>query len=227
MVLVPAGEFIMGNNDGFDNERPAHTVFLNSFYIDAYEVTNVLYAACVDASVCTPPQETSSYTHVSYYGNLKYNNFPVINVNWNQAKVYCAWRNAQLPTEAQWEKAARNTDERTYPWGNEIDCNKANFRDENEGCIGDTTVVGSYEGGISPFGVYDMAGNVWEIVDDWYDAYPGETIWDSFNGAIFRVVRGGSWFNSSNYIRSSTRSRYDPSTYSHFIGFRCAKDASQ
>ena len=111
-----------------------------------------------------PPQDTSSHIRSSYYGNSKFDNYPVVYVDWNQAHAYCEWRGGSLPTEAQWEKAARGTDGRTYPWGEKLDCDKANY----SGCIGDTTPVGSYESGKSPYGIYDLAGNVWEWTADWY-----------------------------------------------------------
>jgi len=144
MRLVPAGEFTMGSIK--EVEQPVHTVYLDTFYMDAYEVTNAHYKACVDAGGCTPPQKLGSSTHSIYYGNSNFDYYPVIYVNWNQAKAYCEWRGANLPTEAQLEKAARGIDERTRPWGEGIDCNKANYF----GCVGDTTKVGSYEGGKSP-----------------------------------------------------------------------------
>ncbi|MBI1879011.1 MAG: SUMF1/EgtB/PvdO family nonheme iron enzyme [Chloroflexi bacterium] len=126
-VLVEAGPFEMGSENGDENEKPIHTVTLEDFNIDQYEVTNAQYAACVDADVCDSPLSASSASREGYYGNPEYADYPVINVNWDQAGAYCKWRMGQLPTEAQWEKAARGTDGRTYPWGEEIDCNRANI----------------------------------------------------------------------------------------------------
>ncbi|MEW5830799.1 MAG: SUMF1/EgtB/PvdO family nonheme iron enzyme [Chloroflexota bacterium] len=221
MRLVPAGTFTMGST-AYDDEKPPHQVDLDAFYMDKYEVTNALYKACVDAGVCSAPNNTGSYTRSSYYGDSQYDNFPVIYVDWNQAKTYCeTWRGTRLPTEAEWEKAARGTDERTYPWVEGIDCSKANY------CEGDTTEVGSYESGTSPFGLYDMAGNVWEWVADWYS----ETYYqnspssnplgpDSGQG---RVLRGGSWYDYEGYLRASNRNRYSPYSIDGYIGFRCAR----
>jgi formylglycine-generating enzyme required for sulfatase activity len=129
---------------------------LDSFCMDVYEVTNALYAACVDAGNCTPPHSTRSSTRSNYYRKSVYMNYPVIYVDWSQAKTYCEWLGARLPTEAEWEKAARGTDERTYPWGEVIDSSFANYN----GAVGDTTEVGKYEKGKSLYGMYDMAGNV-------------------------------------------------------------------
>lgn len=200
MILIPAGEFIMGGSDEFEPviAMPVHTVYLNDFAIDKFEVTNVLYKACVDAGICEPPKSSKSYTHPSYYGDPQFNHYPVIQVNWQMAKTYCEWRGGRLPTEAEWEKAARGTDGRTYPWGEEIDCNHANwggYQDSqgNIGCpvssvpseqstsfplarifplfgvvTGDTKAVGSFPRGKSPYSVFDMGGNVGEWVLDWF-----------------------------------------------------------
>lgn len=233
MVLVPEGEFTMGSENGDSDEIPVHQVYLDAFYIDTYEVTNTLYDACVEAGVCAPPRDESSNLHESYYGNPQFDNYPVIYVDTFQAQAYCKWRDASLPTEAQWEKAARGTDARTYPWGEEISCTQTNYyydRDENKYCVGDTTEVGSYESGKSPYGVYDMAGNVSEWVADWYD----EDYYTSspFNnplgppntGQLSSVIRSGSWSSIDYGIRSA--SRYNRSLVTNEIGFRCAKNAT-
>ena len=235
MVLIPEGNFIMGSTPGnYPNsqpdEQPAHTVHLDAYYIDRYEVTNKLYTACVDARRCPLPRNSSSDTRASYYGNSQYGNYPVIFVDWNMAKTYCEWRGARLPTEAEWEKAARGTDGRLYPWGQNIDCTYANYLgSQNGGCVGDTTGVGSYESGQSPYGVYDMAGNVWEWVADWYDENyyatlgknsdnpPGPT-----SGQV-RVLRGGGWPNDDNAVRSTFRLEVDPSYTDRDFGFRCVR----
>ena len=188
--------------------------------MDKYEVTNALYKACVEAGACTEPHITDSYVRSNYYGNSRFDNFPVIYVDWNQAKAYCQWRDADLPSEAQWEKSAGGTNERTYPWGEDIDCNRANY---NYSCVGDTAEVGSYESGKSPYGIYDMAGNVWEWVDDWYSAYPGNTIANSDNGVTYRVLRGGTWGYSENGAYVSNRYRSNPDYYVSDIGFRCTR----
>ena len=230
MVLVPAGEFTMGNDRGQEYERPAHKVYLDSFYIDIYEVTNRRYKDCVDTGVCHVPLYIGSETRSSYYGNLEYEDYPVIYVNWEMAQTYCEWRGAQLPTEAQWEKAARGTDGRTYPWGEGIDCTNANYWDSTRGiCVGDTTKVGSYEGGKSSYGAYDMAGNVWEWVADWYlETYyqnsPASNPLGPATGDM-RSLRGGGWAGLINQLytfgRHVSLDEY-PVGYID-AGFRCAK----
>jgi eukaryotic-like serine/threonine-protein kinase len=223
MGFVPAGEFTMGSNNGGGNEQPAHMVYLDSFYMDIYEVTNVLYKTCVNAGGCTSPKKTGSYSILSYYGNLEYNDYPVVYVSWSQANNFCKWRGSNLPTEAQWEKAARSTDGRTYPWGEEIDCLRAN----SFGCVRvDTTKVGTYESGKSPYGIYDMAGNVQEWVADWFgaDYYNNSPASNPLgpNLGQYRVLRGGSSFGD---VRSTYRNFSAPSYVQSDIGFRCAKDS--
>lgn len=220
MALVPAGDFIMGSEHGNPNEQPVHNVHLDAFYMDIYEATNVLYKTCVGAGVCTPPNETSSYNILGYYNDLEYNDFPVVYVNWNQANNYCKWRGGGLPTEAQWEKAARGTDGRTYPWGEESACLRAN----SFGCGLFETKVGSYEEGKSPYAIYDMAGNVQEWVADWYlaDYYVNSPASNPLgpNVGQYRVVRGGSFFGD---VRSTYRNFFVPSYNQSDVGFRCAR----
>ena len=238
-ILIPAGEFVMGSPDGegVDDERPQHMVYLDDYYIDKYEVTNARYQACVDAGACDPPQESSSYTRGSYFGNPEYADYPVIKVTWYQAEAFCAWEGRRLPTEAEWEKAARGTDGRMYPWGNEFDGSKLNYCDancefdhkdaaHNDG-YADTAPVGSYPSGSSPYGVMDMAGNVWEWVNDWYDgnyysvspsaAPPGPETGE------YRVLRGGSWSLNDSGVRSADRYFDDPDNWYNNHGFRCVR----
>jgi len=236
MRLVPAGEFTMGS-ETYDNEKPIHQVYLNAYYLDKYEVTNALYQACVDAGICDPPHQTSSNSHSSYYGNSQFDNYPVINVDWNQAKTYCEWRGARLPTEAEWEKAARGTNGLTYPWGNAFDGTKVNFCDKNcsfdwadnsyDDGYNDTAPVGSYPNGISPYGLYEMAGNVWEWVADWYDAnYYSNSPASNPQGPSSgdgRALRGGSWSGSDDDVRTSSRPGNAPVLWNYFFGFRCAR----
>ena len=229
MRLVPAGNFIMGSDNGYENERPVHTVYLDDFYIDTYEVTNASYKACVDAGACQPPNQTSSFTRDSYFDNSEYDNYPVVFVDWEDARSYCQWRGVgiDLPTEAQWEKAARGTDGRIYPWGNTIDQTYANYND----AVGDTTEVGIYETGKSFYGVYDMAGNAWEWVADWLsDTYYLDTPLTNPSGPTsgqYRVLRGGSWHEDANNVRASNRG-WNQLEFFHNIdfGFRCAMDAN-
>jgi len=241
MVLVPAGSFEMGNDDGKPDERPAHTVTLDAFYIDQYEVTNAQYAACVEAGVCDPPSRTDSETRLSYYGDPQYDDYPVVGVTWSAARTYCQWRGARLPTEAEWEKAARGTEGYLYPWGDEFDPSRLNYCDLNcDDCCGipwadlqhddgyaDTAPVGSYPDGASPYGVYDLAGNVWEWVADWYDQgyyaiSPAENPAGPSSG-VQRVMRGGGIFEEAYYTRATMRRRFMPDVYSTSVGFRCAR----
>ena len=214
MRLVSAGEFLMGDNS-LRNAAPAHGVELDAFYIDKYEVTNHLYKMCVDAGKCTLPAK--------YESMLPYdNNYPVINVTWFQAESYCEWRGAQLPTEAQWEKSARGKNDWLYPWGNNIDCSLANYNN----CSLTTTAVGSYAS-TSPYGLYDMAGNVWEWVADWYsDKYYSETpSWNPLgpDSGTERVLRGGSYVDSETSQRVTFRNSELPGNTYDNVGFRCAR----
>jgi serine/threonine-protein kinase len=239
MVLVPGGPFEMGSDSGDNNERPVHTVTLDDFYIDQYEVTNARYAECEDAGACDPPESTGSATRSSYYGDPQYADYPVIWVGWEDAKTYCEWRGARLPTEAEWEKAARGMDGWTYPWGNEFDTSLANVDDETtfdsftvtcgpSGCdrFSDTAPVGSFPDGASPYGALDMAGNVWEWVADrysetYYDSSPSENPPGPASGSD-RVLRGGSWRDYEYDVRAAYRLGNEPSYSYYHIGLRCA-----
>ncbi|MCP4141375.1 MAG: SUMF1/EgtB/PvdO family nonheme iron enzyme [Chloroflexi bacterium] len=216
MRLVPAGEFIMGSDDGDADERPMHDVYLDAYYIDRHEVTNALFKACVETGTCQEPTDTTYYSRVS--GAQK----PVVYVTWGMAETYCEWRGSRLPTEAEWEKAARGTDGRVYPWGSEDSCKHANY----SSCQGDIIEVGYSQYSQSPYGIYDMTGNVWEWVSDWYlENYYQKTPSDNPLGPTSgnsRVVRGGSWETGGDNVTTSERGGVDREN--NKIGFRCAKD---
>jgi len=222
MVYVPAGEFSMGSEEGDSDEKPVHVVSLDAYWIDKFEVSNDQYALCVADGTCSRPSSVKSYRRDSYYGNPAYDDYPVVYVNWNQADAYCRWAGGRLPTEAEWEKAARATDERTYPWGDAAPtCSLANYA----GCVGDTSEVGSYPAGASPYGAMDMAGNVWEWVADWYDSgYYGKSSLQDPTGPASgssRVLRGGSWLDAGNSVRSADRDGRNPADAYYNLGFRC------
>jgi formylglycine-generating enzyme required for sulfatase activity len=223
MVLVPASEFTMGA-DFYENTKPEHQVYLDEYYMDIYEVTNGRYHECVIAGVCNTPGNSGSYTRGwFYYWETEYKNYPVIYVDWLQANLYCEWRGGRLPTEAEWEKSARGEGNGPYPWGEGINSDLANFGNYP----GDTTEVGSYLDGKSIYGIYDMAGNVWEWVSTLYKNYPytANDGREEVNDPGKRVIRGGAWDNRDIYLRVFNRQDAVPSGRNFNLGFRCAKDA--
>ena len=230
MVLIPQGKFLRGSaNRGFDNERPLREVELDAYYLDKYEVTTGLYRQFMKV---TGQEAPGFWPLVSADRDI---DKAVVGVSWNDAKAYCEWAEKRLPTEAEWEKAARGTEGQTYPWGDMHPTQSlANFNQqwtEEETYSKRIKDVGSYEHGKSPYGVYDMAGNVWEWTADWYDPNyypisPSQNPKGPESGKT-RVVRGGYWGDTtSRWLRSSTRGSNAVGTQGVFLGFRCAKDAS-
>jgi formylglycine-generating enzyme required for sulfatase activity len=220
MIAIPAGEFTMGSANKI--ERPPHTVFVDAFEMDRFEVTNEQFERFVAETGYVTDAEKAGDTSWRYYAEGKPNH-PVVKVSWNDAKAFCEWAEKRLPTEAEWEKAARGTDGRTYPWGNDWDVNKANTKDA--GYRG-TTIVGSFSDGASPYGVMDMAGNVAEWTSDWFQPYPGYPGGDGeaqYFGEKYRVIRGGGWFSDQELVRTTERSASSVELANDDVGFRCAR----
>ena len=222
MILIPAGEFIMGSpeSEGDDDEHPQHTVFLDAFYIDKYEVTNAQYKQFMDATGHEAP---------GLWNDERFNqpNQPVVSVSWHDAVAYAEWAGKRLPTEAEWEKAARGTDGRKYPLGNEWDSSKCNSGVDGDG-YEYAAPVGSFPDGASPYGVMDMAGNVDEWCadlydEDYYSRSPQQNPKGPDSGSR-RVFRGGSWDSSLTLLRCADRGNFVPTWAASDIGFRCSQD---
>ena len=222
MALVPAGEFTMGSAAGDSDEQPEHRVYLDAFLIDKYEVSVGQYAAFLQAKGVEPPTDWKTMNQPAHQKR------PAANMDSVDAAGYCKWVNKRLPTEAEWEKAARGTDGRIYPWGNEPPTPRhANFGKRDWNNHGSLEPVGSFEEGKSPYGLYDMAGNVWEWVSDWYDfryykSSPSKNPTGPSSGGT-KVIRGGAWNGNARALRSANRSVISP-TDQGLTGFRCAKN---
>ena len=243
MVYVPEGEFLMGSedDDASDDEKPEHMVNLDAYWLYQHEVTNSQFAAFVETNGHQSSAEEAGWAWVwdgsdwlqtdgAYWGApegpgssvVGREDHPVVQVSWFDATSYCEWAGGRLPTEAEWEKAARGTDGRKYPWGDhDPNCSLANLGY----CVGGTSPVGSYPSGASPYGALDMAGNVWEWVADWYDnIYYVRSSYENPTGPTsgeHRILRGGSHFTDGEYLRVSTRLGDPPDILCNRYGFRC------
>lgn len=225
MVYVPAGEFLMGataaDSEAGDDEKPQHNVHLDGFWIDRTEVSNAQFRKCVEAGGCSREPWCWDESGFGYYDRFNAPDQPVVCALWNDAQEYAAWVGGRLPTEAEWEKAARGTDGRKYPWGNSApDCHKANYK----GCAGATVAVGSHPAGASPYGALDMAGNVLEWTIDKYDedyySYSPVRNPQGADSGGFRVMRGGSFLSDQRAIRCAFRYRGSPKYRPWWYGFR-------
>lgn len=220
MILIPAGEFTIGVNG---EATSSQQINLPNYYIDKFETTNSIYEECVSDGVCASPTRLDSSSNSFYFGNPQFASYPVIYVTWDMAETFCRWRDARLPTEAEWEKAARGVDGRIYPWGNDFTAGASNFCDVNcprewrdinyNDGYAETSPVGVFPSGQSPYGIFDMSGNVYEWVADSF--YPTTT--------QDKVIRGGAWSDIES-VNSTSRATFSPSSAYEFIGFRCARD---
>ena len=235
MVYVPPGEFWMGSTEQeiaaimaecdvcdrewFTRELPRHKVPVGAFWIDRTEVTNAQYRQCVDAGGCIEPQEKRSHTRESYYGNPEYDDYPVVNVSWQQARAYAEWVGGRLPTEAEWEYAARGAAGSTYPWGEELPNERLLNYINN---VGDTTQVGEHPEGASWVGSLDMSGNVFEWTSSLFQPYPYDLAdgREELEAAGARVLRGGAFHDKPRWVRCASRNNYTPAGWNVDWGFR-------
>lgn len=220
MVLIPAGMFLMGSDSTSSDEGPLQSLYLPAFYIDRYEVTNSEYKKFIDATGRAKPSHWRNGIYPS--GEDRY---PVVGISWYDARAYAQWAGKRLPTEAEWEKAARGDDGRTYPWGDDFVADWVNAKGDGD-VYPQTAPVGAFPKGVSPYGLFDMSGNVWEWTENWFDRYPGNMMENASYGEQYRVIRGGSWINFDGNVRTFNRGKYYPSDTSLLLGFRCALDAN-
>jgi formylglycine-generating enzyme required for sulfatase activity len=225
MVTIPAGDFTMGHDDDYDT-RPTRRITLPAYHIDQYEVTNARYKRFIDATGHKVPwsEEPAAVPYRWDWRQRMYpdgkGQEPVVLVSWGDAQAFCAWAGKHLPTEAQWEKAARGTDGRLYPWGNDWDKRKANTA---EAGLHYPAPVGAFKEDVSPYGVHDLAGNVSEWVDAWFEPYPGNPLISYVEKQKYRVLRGGSWDYAHSIASGYHRQYATPVSQMAAIGFRCVK----
>jgi Uncharacterized conserved protein len=229
IIYIPPGNFLMGTSNDAKvikvEEQPQRTIFLDGYWIDKVPVTNGMYHRCLDAGKCNGLVTTTNYHEI--FINPNFTNHPVVYVNWNDAVKYCAWVGGSLPTEAQWEKAARGTDGRIYPWGNTPPNSKlANYHNY----LGMTTIVGSFPAGASPYGLLDMAGNVREWIKDWYsDYYFHDATASNPTGpakGVNHTLKGGGWRDPDVYLRSASRLNHVANSPGEDRGFRCVRSGN-
>ncbi len=234
MILIPAGAFVMGSTGkegkvGFDigvDELPQHEVYLDSYHIDQFELTNLQYGRFIKATgrpAPGDPKDPEYYTWADNEVPKGHERYPVVYVTWYDAEAYCQWAGKRLPTEEEWEKAARGTEGRAWPWGNQFDPSRCNVLETELGWLAQ---VGSFPQGVSPYGVHDLCGNVAEWTSSWYKAYPGNTLKRASFGEQYKVCRGGAWAAPAGpYARATNRNLAQPLDYRHrTVGFRCAMD---
>jgi sulfatase modifying factor 1 len=235
MVYVPGGEFVIGSGDteidyatqlcndfgdecsreNFADEQPAHPVVVNEFWIDRTEVTNIQFEKCVKAGICQAP--TCALTGKPTYGDPSLEGYPMVCVSVHAASTYCEWAGARLPTEIEWEYAARGPQGWIFPWGNEFDGMRANSQGDDDG-YSFLSPVGSFPFGASWVGALDMAGNAWEWTAEWIGSYTG-----SPSGLFIGALRGGSWVHAPVDLRAASRVNWFDNSQIDRIGFRCAR----
>ncbi len=239
LILIPAGTFTMGSERRAADEKPVHKIYLDAYYISKYEVTNAEYyefwASRHALPVAMRPHTPENFAHLPHIGTWperakQFPNHPVVGVSWHDAKAYAAWQGMRLPTEAEWEKAARGYTDRTWPWGNAMEP-YANTSAADDGYENQLAPVGSFPKGKSYYGVLDMAGNVWEWTSDWYsDVYYFRSARRNPLGpdvGSWRVIRGGSWIDALPRCSTTFRFYLYPRLKTSFVGFRLVKAAEK